>query len=231
MQFESLFSLPPNSLGYCGKKSATYKFRECIINGKCDGVKKEVGKFIVLYPYLKTISKITGKPKFSKEVIESYWIGNDLLRKAKNKDYEVLLKYLKVQGVPKFFVDELREKKPQKFIPSHLFQVLHIGVGKASGAVPFNLTTINNCMIRFGKIEKIYKTNVTVSLNSLKFTKQKKYKLFLKRGAIQFDSKLTPGLKSGDFVAVHWNMVIKKLNMDELNKLKFWTNEVIKLKF
>ena len=40
-------------------------------------------------------------------------------------------------------IDELRESPPKKFIPTHLFQVLHVGVGKASGSVEFNLETIN----------------------------------------------------------------------------------------
>lgn len=66
-------------------------------------------------------------------MIESYWLGNNLLKKFKPKDYLVLLDFFVKQGVPDFFVQELKNKSPKKFIPNHLFHVLHIGVGKASG--------------------------------------------------------------------------------------------------
>jgi hypothetical protein len=53
-------------------------------------------------------------------VIESYWLGSDELKKAKQKDYQILLENFKKQGVPDFFVEELRVKKLKKFIPNHL---------------------------------------------------------------------------------------------------------------
>src|SRR5664279_4791369 len=148
LQLESRFSLPPNSLGYCGQNTAAAKFKQCIIDGQCDEVGQEVTKFIVLHPYLKTLAEITGQPMLSYPVIESYWIGPDLL------------------------IDELAQKKPKKFIPSHLFQVLHVGVGRASGSVPFNIQTINNCMIRWGKVNKIKEDKVQVHLYSLKIAEQ-----------------------------------------------------------
>src|ERR1035437_1982080 len=128
LQLESRFSLSPNSLGYCGKKSATAKFKTCISTGKCEGVKDELKNFIVLYPYLKTLGKIINQPFSSYPVIEGYWLGNDELKKAKKTDYQILLENFKKQGVPDFFVEELRAKKPKKFIPNHLFHVLFIGV-------------------------------------------------------------------------------------------------------
>jgi hypothetical protein len=227
LQLESRFSLSPNSLGYCGKKSATAKFKSCIVNGKCDGVKEELKNFIVLYPYLKTLGKIISKPFSSYSVIESYWLGNDELKKAKVKDYSLLLENFKKQGVPDFFIEDLKLKKPKKFIPSHLFHVLHVGVGKASGAVPFNLESINNCMIRWGRVESISKKEAVVKLNSLKGSR--KYSLIKLTTSVPYNPKFTPGLTVGDTVAVHWNMIIKILNQTEEKNLTFWTNKVLQL--
>jgi hypothetical protein len=226
LQLESRFSLPPNSLGYCGKDTAPEKFKKCIIHGECQGVEEEVKKFIVLYPYLKTIAKITSRPIFSYQVIESYWLGNDLLKNPKKKDYNLLLNNFLSQGVPDFFVEELRLKNPKSFIPNHLFHVLHIGVGKASGAVPFNLDSINNCMIRWGKVLELQKNKARVKLNSLKIEKQK-YSLVSKEQLIPLGSDLVPGIKTGDIIATHWNMVIKILTEDEAKNLKYWTNQVL----
>jgi hydrogenase maturation factor len=227
LEFESRFSLPPNSLGYCGRGSAAFKFRECIINGNCKGVKEEVSKFIVLNPYLQFLAKISGNDKFSYKVIEGYWLGNLLLKKAKLGDYPMLLNLFKKQGVPDFFVKELSEKVPSKLIPSHLFHVLHVGVGKASGAVPFNLDSINNCMIRWGKVEKIIGKSAIVRLNSL-MKKNDKYNLTVIKETVPYDAKITGSLKIGDIVAVHWQMVIKNLTKQEIKKLEYWTKEVIK---
>ena len=229
LQLESRFSLAPNSLGYCGQKSAVAKFKKCISSNECDGVKKELSNFIVLYPYLKTLSKILKKPFFSYSVIESYWLGNDDLKKAKQKDYSLLLDNFAKQGVPDFFIEELKTKKPKKFIPNHLFHVLFIGVGKASGAVPFNLDSINYCMIRWGKIVKLFKKEAVISLNSLKKKGKNGYRLTKIQTSVPFNSKFTPDLKVGDTVAVHWNLIVKILTSSEEKNLQFWSAKVCQL--
>ncbi len=260
LQLEARFSLPPNSLGYCGKDSASEKFKECIIHGKCKEVGEEVKHFIVLYPYLKTIAGITKLPVFSYEVIESYWIGNDLLKKAKPEHYAFLLKNFEKQGVPDFFVKELQQKPPKVFIPNHLFQVLHVGVGRASGAVPFNLESINNCMIRWGEVVKIQNEKAVINLHSLDVLEnskkyviasdqrergnpvvirdcfvvpprndRKEYTLVVKKKTVSFNHELVPGIKTGNVVAIHWNMVVKILTKDEVEKLKYWTKQCLVL--
>lgn len=226
LQLASRFALPPNSLGYCGKGTAPEKFKKCINEGRCKGVQTEIDKFIVLGPYLKTLAKISGKPKGSHSIVEAYWFGNHTLKKVKDDDYAILLKFFEKQGVPIWFVDELKEKEPKKFIPTHLFQILHVGVGRASGSVPYNMDSINNCMIRWGKVEKIGKTKLRVNLNSLKKLRGK-YQLTQKSGVFPYLPNLLPGLKIGDSVAVHWKQAVKKLSTSEIIKLKKWTKEVL----
>ncbi len=171
LQLACRFSLPPNSLGYCGQDSAPEKFKKCVVDGVSgvdqQEIQQELEKFIVLNPYLETLATITGKSKFSSQVIEAYWLGNDELKKAKPADYLLLLDNFVKQGVPSWFVEELRAKKPKKFIPHHLFQVLHVGVGRASGSVPFNLESVNNCMIRWGKVTQILGDKLEADLTLL----------------------------------------------------------------
>ena len=229
LQLESRFSLAPNSLGYCGQKSAVAKFKKCISYNKCDGVKEELKNFIVLYPYLKTLSKILKKPYSSYSVIEGYWLGNDKLKKAKQKDYFLLLNNFAKQGVPDFFIEELKTKKPKKFIPNHLFHVLFICVCKAGGAVPFNLESINNCMIRWGKVIKFSKKEAIINLNSLKKRGKNGYTLTKVKAQIPFNSKFTHGLKVEDMVAVHWNLVVKILTSSEEKNLEFWSAKACQL--
>lgn len=227
LQLLSRFSLPPNSLGYCGKNSAVEKFKSCIISGNCQGVKTEINKFLVLFPYLKAISKITNLPILDYRVIESFWLGNDLLKKATQKDYLFLLENFSTQGIPQWLIKELKQKHPAKFIPHHLFQVLHVGVGRASsGVVPFNLDSINNCMIRWGKVEKKSERKIEVKLNSLK-KRSEFYQLTLKKICLPINSQIIPKLKVGDTIAVHWQQVIKILTQNEEENLTYWSKQVL----
>lgn len=226
LQLASRFALPPNSLGYCGKNTAPEKFKNCAITGACDGVENEISKFIVLYPYLKTLSQITKLPIFSKKIIEAYWFGNDELKKTNLEHYKILLANFKKQEVPDWLIDELKEKKPKKFIPNHLFQILHVGVGRASGSVPYNLDSINNCMIRWGKVRKISGKKMGVVLNSLKIV-GKEYKLVLIRLVLPLNKTFLGPVKVGDTVAVHWNQVVKILTKTEESKLSLYTRAVL----
>ena len=122
LQLGSRFVLGPNQLGYCGRGTAPEKFKRCISLGKCTGVEEEFSKFIVFYPYLRTLAETTGLDKFSYPVVEAYWLGNDELKKARAKHYEKLLEYFEEQGVPDWLVKELKEKKPKVKVHKPLFR-------------------------------------------------------------------------------------------------------------
>lgn len=226
LQLASRFALPPNSLGYCGRDSAPERFKSCVIHEKCDDVADEIKKFIVLYPYLKTISSITKLPKFSHKVIEAYWLGNTTLSHVKNKDYLILLQNLARQGVPTWLIDELKDRRPKTFIPTHLFQVLHVGVGRASGSVKYNLESINNCMIRWGVVEKMQKSTVDVVYNQLAL-RGGKYRLVQEKERLPFIPGFLPEVEKGDIVAAHWKQIVKKLDDNEVQNITVWTNKVL----
>ena len=228
LQLLSRFSLPPNALGYCGKDSAPEKFKKCVIEGKCSGITEEIKHFIVLNPYLKTLSKITEKGVFSYQVAEAYWLGNNLLKKFKTKDYEILLKNLKKQGVPDWITDELSKKDLKKFIPFHLFQILNAGVGRTSVKDPYNIKMMNQCMVRWGKVKKVEGNKITVKLNSLKKEKGK-YGLELVEETVEAIPGFFKTLRQRNIVAVHWGIVIKKLTKREIENLEYWTKKTVEL--
>jgi len=198
------------------------------VHGKCEGVEEELSKFIALNPYMETLARVIGEKKFSYKVAEAYWLGNDELKKAKLNHYRLLLKFFTKQGVPSWLVDELGKQVPKKFIPFHLFQVLHVGVGRASGAVPFNLDSINNCMVRWGTIEKIENGELRIENWGLE-RKHDKYILVKQDTKVAFREDFLPGVKVGDMVAVHWGQAVKKLTPKEVANLAYWTGEVLKV--
>lgn len=234
LQFESRFSFAPNSLHYCGRPSANQAFTDCLLTGQCNQVAEEVKHFIVLWPYLKTIGEATGLDPLSYKVIEAYWFGNSLLKKIKPEHYQLLLKNLKAQGVPQFLIDEIKTKIPKQFVPIHLFNILHVGVGRASNAVPFNLESINHCMIRWGKITTIdqEKHLATLKLNSLAQTKNsslnpKPYTLYPKIETHPYHPQWFKTLHVGQTACVHWKLVCKVLTTREEANLTNWTATLI----
>lgn len=227
LQLASRFALPPNSYGYCGKDTAPEKFKCCVIDELCEGVEDEITKFIVLNPYLQTIGALLNKNPFSYEVVESYWLGNEELNNIPETGYTLLLDNFAKQGVPDWLVAELRTKKPKRFIPTHLFQVLHVGVGRASGSVPYNLDTINNCMIRWGIVEEVEGDSAKIQLTSLERNNEQ-YSLTLSTETHKFIPDFIKQPKKGDIVTVHWKQIVKHITSEELHKLEKWTNEVLR---
>lgn len=227
LKLASLFSYSPNQRGYCGRSSAGHVFFRCIRDGVCGDVSQELTHFIVLYPYLKTIASVTGLSPFDHKVVEAYWLGNDLLKKMPTEAYDILLDMFKQQGVPVWLIDSLRKKRPAKFIPTHLFQVLHVGVGQASGAVPFNLASVNNCMVRWGKVVSVTEKKIELNLSKLSKS-QKSYQVIRTKEMVSAEAFPFFKPKVGDTVAMHWRHGVKILSREEEKDLMYWTKQVLK---
>lgn len=228
LQLLSRFSSPPNHFGYCGLDTASQAFARCITTGDCQGVAPEISHFKGLYPYLQTIGQVTGKHYLDYHVIKAYWIGGDLLKQFKPKHYQILIKHLENQGLPDFFIAEVAANKPKAFIPLHLFNVIHIGVGKITGSVETNLENVNHCMVRWGSITKLdSKTHtLTAKLRSLTKTNHKLFAISNKLTKVSYNPAfLTP--KVGDTVAVHWKSATKILTVKEEKNLSHWTKTLI----
>jgi len=82
-------------------------------------------------------------------------------------------------------------------------------------------------MIRWGKVEKVNKKTAVVNLNSLKKVKGV-YKRTLIIETFPFVEGFVPALKVGDIVTVHWKQIVKILTEDEVGKITYWTDEVLK---
>ncbi|HNQ31381.1 MAG TPA: DUF6390 family protein [Candidatus Woesebacteria bacterium] len=224
----SRFAYSPNARGYCGRSSAQKAFIHCIKNGECDGVVAELSHFIVLHPYLLTIAQAVGASPFDYEVIEAYWLGNNLLNKITSADYELLLNAFETQGVAPWLIAQLRTRWPSHFIPTHLFQVLHVGVGQASGSVPFDIHSINECAVRWAQVEKITSTG-DVSVRSARIMQKggayilkEDYEEKLKRDACALTTPV-----AGSWVALHWGHIVKILRDEELANLTLWTKQTL----
>jgi len=87
-----LYSIPPNKLGYCGPVESWKVLNSFILNPieQSEGeVKRLLAGFNALHPYLELIANANGLEPFDAEVIDAYWIGNQLLE---NVSYEEIQK-------------------------------------------------------------------------------------------------------------------------------------------
>ena len=228
LQLAARFSYSPNKQGYCGLGSAEEAFMRCVQEGSCERVPEELSHFITLFPYLKTIAAVKNCSPYDYAVIEAYWIGNEHLRDFPIEGYALLLAAFEEQGVPSWLTQKVKQKVPTHFIPNHLFQVLHVGVGQASGSVPFTLESINHCMIRWGEVMHIDESSGAASIRTQSLV-QNKHRYTLKDEDLTLQNDASPwhALRSGDHVALHWNRVAKILTEAEISQLRLWTEHIL----
>jgi len=223
LELISRFAFCPNNLGYCGLESASKKFVDCVSQGRCEDVAEELPEFKVLHPYLQMIAEVTGKHWLDYEVAEAYWLGNDLLKKFGNEHYEVLMEWFLKQGLPDFFVEEIRSERPKTFIPIHLFNILHVGVGRVTASVERNLENINQCMVRWGKVKEVEDEQVTVALHSLVTESE----IGVSNVTVKYMPEFLPEVGLGDVVAVHWGAAVLQLNERQVENLEKWTRRLL----
>lgn len=229
LQLAAGFALKPCTLGRCGEVNSQSKLRVCLTTGECQGLEDEFPKFNTMYPYLKTLSQISGLPPLSYKVVEAYWLGNELLDLAKPEDYDLLVKNFEEQGIKQAVKDPLiqalKTHKPRQFIPFHLFHILYLGIGKTNGlAVPAG--AVNFCMVRWGRVEKIVGNRALIDLGCIKDENYPPEITKLDKRLI-FDRELLPGLHEDQRVASHWGSVVKVITEEEEKRLTLWTNKVL----
>jgi hypothetical protein len=226
------FSSITNRLRYCGPKDAYRDFYLLLKGKKYDRLKieKHFRKYEGLFVYLEYIAKKHRKNPFDYEVIESYWLGNELLESFSKEDLKKIILALVKRGLPKSYADSLIEKMRQDMngmLPHHSFNVLYVGVGKTTGSVPTNIMTMNKCIVSVGTILKILKEQLLVSFSSLKLENGTMVFSKPETQYVEYIKDFFPSLKIKDKIAIHWDFACKILSLKEEMNLKKYTQKNI----
>lgn len=225
----SRFALSPNKLNLCGLDSAQGRLYRCATTGEIDGIEAELAHgFPHLNSFLNTIAYIHQLSPFTPEVVDAYWIGNDLSGGAKVADYDFLIEQYRLQGADGEFLAEMKQRMPKVFIPTHNFQVIHIGVLEASGVLSRDLPLVNQCMIRSGTIESVNTEDNSMTIMTQALVSRGGWQMRPVLQTVRFDPQLVPGFEDNPNVAVHWGWVVKSLDSTQAESLEFWTQEVLK---
>lgn len=223
------YAFMPNRLGYCGPDQSRNLLEYGALRASDDGLKLILKNFEALYPYLKLIAESNHiRDPFDIRVVESYWIGSDLLN---NVSMPRLCTHL---------LDEqkLRKKMPKKILshvlnkvsmgakPHHSFHVLNIV--KRTGHIDLyhSISSIDACRIGAGKIKKIAKSYFLVDIQPI----------VLKNGGLHLGKSIPKKIirslddktfikdpRIGDWISVHWGWACEILSKRQVSELKRWT--------
>ena len=222
------FSFITNRLGYCGKENAHSEFREFLkepTEVNAEKVKRLLESFVGLHSYLTFIAEQNEMQPLDKEVIEAYWIGNELLEGIDGEKFrEFVNKTLVQKGLlPERIARKKTENLPEKIYPHHSFHVLYMNFfTKKVEAIPENL---DKCIVKWGKVIEADGEKALVRSFNIAFDR----KFFTHQTELKTENVLFPELKRNDNVAVHWNFISKKLEENEVANLKKYTFENIEL--
>lgn len=229
IELAARFSLITNRLRFCGPKEAYQDFFFLLKKQKYDETKliEQFKKFEGLYVYLGYIGSKFNKNPLSYEVVEAYWLGNELLDSYSKEDLIQILTKLTERGLPQDYADLLITKLPPGMNPHHSFNVLFVGVGKTTGSVPTNLLTMNKCVVSTGKVLKIQKGTLMASVQPLVVQRGKLQYSKSEFQHVEYDKELFSDIKIGDKVAIHWDFACKILTEKEEHNLKKYTQQNI----
>lgn len=228
IELAARFSYITNSLGFCGPCEASEQFIDFFKKKENpELIGSQLKKFEGLYPYLSYIADKSEKELFDYEVIEAYWIGNNLLDSFNDEDLKHIIQSLTKSGLPKSIGDNLIRKLPSGLIPHHNFNVFYVGVGRITGSVELTVQNMDNCRVSWGKVLDISADRLIVETPCLK---SKDNQLYLGKEEIKtavYFPELFADIKKGDLVAMHWGFAAVKLNEIQAADLMKYTNRIL----
>lgn len=226
------YAVSPNFFGYCGPDKSLSVRQHLASSASDEELTSLLTEFETLYPYLKLIARANKVDElFNPQVVEAYWIGNDLLKNSTKDEYYSFMKELLhiEKKVDVIQLQQLRQSLSRKrFVyPHHSFHVCNIFRMYGSRVTPEIAHTINECRISSGivlglgnkestvfiKTDSIREVNGTVILIpdtrevSLEFIPEHRKKMYVK----------------GVLVSVHWGYICDIITSKQTKNLSFYT--------
>jgi hydrogenase maturation factor len=223
------FSFIVNRLRYCGPEKAYSLFLEYMKgNTDANNIRDTVKRFEGLYPYLQAIADKTGKDFLDYDVVEAYWLGNELLDGCNAIDVANVISTLMQRGLPKTIGERLQQDIPADALPHHLFHVLYVGVGRTTGTVDSTLQNMENCMISAGKVIEVQSVDSLLVETTRLEQNDGIYNLV--PGEVKtaiYIKDMLPHIKVGDVVALHWGFAALRMTEQQQKNLEKYNARVL----
>lgn len=221
------YALPTTERRFCGPDVAPEALRTLLTTGQgSEAAYASLRRFEALYPYLTFLGETADRDPFDPEVVEAYWLGNDLLDRRWREAYPRLLDRLVERGLVPSFAARLRESLPADPLPCHTFHVLFVGVGAVTGHVPTTLPNMERCRIAWGRVEALDSHDLKVRGPSLAWTGDA-FHLEETTRKVTRDGALLPKVRIGDWVTMHWETAIEALPGSSVARLERSTTRAL----
>ena len=225
VQLAARFSIATNRLKYCGPADAEPALFRTIVQGKeLESSRTALLRFEALEPYLTAIAAKHGLDPLDHDVVEAYWIGNELLDDFTREDFRGILDTLAHRGLPRSMADAFAAHLPEHPLPHHVFHVSFVGVGNVTGHVKTTLPNMEACRPAWARVLRVTKENLEVEKPALVYERARLRIGAPVRETLAYDPRVLPRVKKGDHVALHWNWPTLRLTDAQLTNLKGYTD-------
>lgn len=215
------YALPPNAYGYCGPADVALVAELTAAGDAAIGELREIAQqFEGAWPYLQFIGSSSGSDPLATDVVEAYWIGNNLLAGIDLAAWGNSLdeRFRARAGARwKVLADGIVGS-----VPNHAFHVFCVypWVGLLrSGYADHALDVIDQCRIRWGTVVEVIGDQVLVRSTPLVWDGHAigygEERNETARASVATDEQILPG----DVVALHWDYVCQSLSPRQLSHL------------
>jgi hypothetical protein len=219
------YAFMPNLLRYCGGDDNRTLFEYGIERTIDGGLRPLLTRFTGALPYLQLIARANAiADPFDTRVVETYWIGNELLDRVEVRQmYDHLRERFdkQLQGRTR---DLVLGKAPTGARPHHSFHVLD--VHSRVGELEHSLHTLDSCRVSWGRVLRIDGPELLVERQPLVLAQGK---LALgqaqpTRIVRQVDGRgFADAAAVGDWVSLHWNWVCEVLTPHQQVNIERYT--------
>ena len=224
VQLAARFSLATNRLKYCGPAEAEPALYRTIVEGQdLEASRTNLLRFEALEPYLAAIAAKHGRDPLDPDVVEAYWIGNELLDDFTREDFRAILDVLTRRGLPKTMAETFAAHLPERPLPHHTFHVSYVGVGNVTGHVKTTLPNMEACRASWARVLRVTKDGLEVEKPALAYARGRISIGPTSKETVAYDPRMLPDVRNGDHVALHWNWPALVLTDGQLANLKEYT--------
>lgn len=211
------FASPPNRLGHCGpfESDGVGEYLHAPIDG---GVAELAAQFEGAYPYLQLLAGAAHlHDPLHADVVEAYWIGNDLLDQVSLLDFgnSIDARFRRRAGSGWSRIDA----SVPAGVAHHSYHVLHVtpwtGLMRR-GVVDEPLRIVDQCCVSWAQVVDSGVGTTLVRRRPLVWAGSR-----LRFGEPIVEQVTSPiDVWTGDWVALHWSTVCERLRPDQLGWLR-----------
>lgn len=219
------YAYPPNALGYCGPDQADTLLQQAAAGVADPDLVRLARGFDGAWPYLELIAHRSGiADPLDDRVVEAYWVGNGLLDDVGPRALE---QELRARFRPRLgrHWEVLRDAPLARAVPHHNLHVFVVypWVGLLRGGqVAEPLRVLDRCRIRWGEVVEVTRSTALVRSrrvlwdgHTLRLGPPTPERVTVAvRGA-----RLTPTVRRGDRVSMHWDWVCERLEARQVREL------------